>query len=354
MSVSLHPDFILDLASTSLIGSRAKLQDIPKVEQLIIGRIRNYVIENFVWPKVRTFNLPKVGGKKKKAATAQTPSAGDTTNVEDSAFEKINANGQVIRGDDSTSLLQSPSSGSALEEEEEDDDFDEEDIDYVEEEDDVFEPGRPPLHVHTIVTPETSRSRPKPSPLGQTAFSEAQSSALRGRQTSAQRRRRPRRASSLSSTTTASDLLATSSRRTSASSSTPGEPLLSPTSFTARSDTGLSAGEQRFVGHPTPLQSPQLGMDLRHGPTKRYSIQSYFPPPSSSLHSGQTSPFPAMTSAYNNALSRTSSVSSLPSLPTILSPRAENPSQKLADLLGSSGSTWETARRAEAQRRHQP
>lgn len=60
MSASLHPDFILELASTSLIGSRAKLQDIPKVEQLIIGRIRGWVIENLVWPRVRTFRLPSV------------------------------------------------------------------------------------------------------------------------------------------------------------------------------------------------------------------------------------------------------------------------------------------------------
>lgn len=60
MSASIHPDFILELASTSLIGSRAKLQDIPKVEQLIIGRIRGWVIENLVWPRVRTFKLPSV------------------------------------------------------------------------------------------------------------------------------------------------------------------------------------------------------------------------------------------------------------------------------------------------------
>ena len=60
LSASLHPDFILELASTSLIGSRAKLQDIPKVEQLIVGRIRSWVIENLVWPRVRTVRLPSV------------------------------------------------------------------------------------------------------------------------------------------------------------------------------------------------------------------------------------------------------------------------------------------------------
>jgi len=234
MSVSLHPDFVLDLASTSLIGSRAKLQDIPKVEQLIIGRIRNYVIENFVWPKVRTFNLPKVGGKKKSAAEQ------DNGDVKDTFPERLDMEGDAMRDGDSASiLLQSPSSGSALEEgEEEDDDFDEDDLDYVDE-DDVFESERSPLHVYTAVTPETSRSRPRPSPLSQAYDTTAHSSAIKANRDSEQRRRRPRRASSLSSATNASDLLAAPSRRTSASSSTPAEPLLSPTSLSTRSVTSM-------------------------------------------------------------------------------------------------------------------
>ncbi|RSH94395.1 ERMES complex subunit mmm1 [Saitozyma podzolica] len=36
----LLPDFHLNLKTTSLLGSRAKLQDIPKLEQLIVSRIR--------------------------------------------------------------------------------------------------------------------------------------------------------------------------------------------------------------------------------------------------------------------------------------------------------------------------
>ena len=66
LSLSLHPDFILELASTSLIGSRAKLQDIPKVEQLVVGRVRAWVIENLVWPKVRTVKLPSMASRKKE------------------------------------------------------------------------------------------------------------------------------------------------------------------------------------------------------------------------------------------------------------------------------------------------
>ncbi|KAL8278167.1 hypothetical protein RQP46_009340 [Phenoliferia psychrophenolica] len=50
LNVSLHPDFTLDLSTTSLLGSRAKLQDVPKVEQLILARIRGWIQDRVVWP----------------------------------------------------------------------------------------------------------------------------------------------------------------------------------------------------------------------------------------------------------------------------------------------------------------
>lgn len=56
--LSMHPDFTLDLSATSLIGSRAKLQDIPKVEQLIVGRLRSFVVEKLVYPKRIPLKLP--------------------------------------------------------------------------------------------------------------------------------------------------------------------------------------------------------------------------------------------------------------------------------------------------------
>lgn len=61
--LSLDPDFTLSMSTTSLLGSRAKLQDIPKVEQLILGRLRAWMVDNFVWPKVRVLKLPGVGSK---------------------------------------------------------------------------------------------------------------------------------------------------------------------------------------------------------------------------------------------------------------------------------------------------
>lgn len=61
--LSLDPDFTLCMSTTSLLGARAKLEDIPKVEQLILGRLRGWIVDNLVWPKVRVLKLPGVGSK---------------------------------------------------------------------------------------------------------------------------------------------------------------------------------------------------------------------------------------------------------------------------------------------------
>ncbi|KAH9825099.1 hypothetical protein DFH28DRAFT_1016521 [Melampsora americana] len=61
--LSLDPDFTLCMSTTSLLGARAKLEDIPKVEQLILGRLRGWIVDNLVWPKVRVMKLPGVGSK---------------------------------------------------------------------------------------------------------------------------------------------------------------------------------------------------------------------------------------------------------------------------------------------------
>lgn len=60
LHLSLHPDFTLDLSTTSLLGSRAKLQDIPKVEQLILSRIRAWIQDRVVWPGRVEIGLPGV------------------------------------------------------------------------------------------------------------------------------------------------------------------------------------------------------------------------------------------------------------------------------------------------------
>ncbi|KDN42635.1 hypothetical protein K437DRAFT_257820 [Tilletiaria anomala UBC 951] len=57
---SLHPDFTLDATASSLLGSRAKLQDVPKIEQLLVGRLRAWVHDRFVWPRFWSLSLPNL------------------------------------------------------------------------------------------------------------------------------------------------------------------------------------------------------------------------------------------------------------------------------------------------------
>ncbi|WVQ62986.1 uncharacterized protein L199_001135 [Kwoniella botswanensis] len=58
--VSLLPDFHLNLKTTSLLGSRAKLQDIPKLEQLILSRLRSVIQDRFVYPAHISLALPRI------------------------------------------------------------------------------------------------------------------------------------------------------------------------------------------------------------------------------------------------------------------------------------------------------
>ncbi len=75
---SLHPDFALDATASSLLGSRAKLQDVPKIEQLLVGRLRAWVHERFVWPRFWCLTLPNLVPSPAAAAAAGGPTATST------------------------------------------------------------------------------------------------------------------------------------------------------------------------------------------------------------------------------------------------------------------------------------
>lgn len=57
-ALSLHPDFTLSLTQSSLMGSRAKLSDVPKVHQIIEDRIKAAILAK---AKAYRFALPKFG-----------------------------------------------------------------------------------------------------------------------------------------------------------------------------------------------------------------------------------------------------------------------------------------------------
>ncbi|KAI0824269.1 maintenance of mitochondrial morphology protein 1 [Trametes gibbosa] len=44
-----HSDFVVDIKTTSLMGSRAKLEDVPKLHELIVHQIRKVIMEKGQW-----------------------------------------------------------------------------------------------------------------------------------------------------------------------------------------------------------------------------------------------------------------------------------------------------------------
>jgi len=75
LRLSLHPDFELALSTTSLLGSRAKLQDLPKIEQLVASRLRQALVDRVVWPCFWAVGLPGLGRGVSKGAGAAAPEA---------------------------------------------------------------------------------------------------------------------------------------------------------------------------------------------------------------------------------------------------------------------------------------
>ncbi|KAH8689641.1 hypothetical protein BGW36DRAFT_391261 [Talaromyces proteolyticus] len=58
LAFSFLPDYRLDLSVRSLIGSRSRLQDVPKVAQLVEARIHAWFEERVVEPRVQVVGLP--------------------------------------------------------------------------------------------------------------------------------------------------------------------------------------------------------------------------------------------------------------------------------------------------------
>lgn len=58
LAFSFLPDYRLDLGVRSLIGSRSRLQDVPKIAQLVEARVQAWFEERVVEPRVQVVGLP--------------------------------------------------------------------------------------------------------------------------------------------------------------------------------------------------------------------------------------------------------------------------------------------------------
>ena len=65
LAFSFLPDYRLDLSVRSLVGSRSRLQDIPKIAQLVENRLHAWIDERCVEPRVQQVVLPSLWPRKK-------------------------------------------------------------------------------------------------------------------------------------------------------------------------------------------------------------------------------------------------------------------------------------------------
>jgi maintenance of morphology protein 1 len=65
--ISVLPDFILEFNVQSLIGSRSKLEDIPKITHIIVSKLRNAFCEKFVYPNFKKIKIPDLWSANKNS-----------------------------------------------------------------------------------------------------------------------------------------------------------------------------------------------------------------------------------------------------------------------------------------------
>lgn len=106
ITVSFAPNFSMEFRVNSLIGARSKLQDVPKLGQIIENTIRKRFTDKCVRPNYQKIRLPQVWqSQDRTAATTATASAHLATTVSAAAGT---ATGMNNLSEDQSETLQSP------------------------------------------------------------------------------------------------------------------------------------------------------------------------------------------------------------------------------------------------------
>lgn len=109
VAFSFLPDYRLDLSVRSLIGSRSRLQDVPKVAQLVEARVHAWFEERVVEPRVQVVGLPdlwprmgrtgvRTGEDSDAGSTAPPRSAGSEAGPGPYSFDTREPDGLRFRG----------------------------------------------------------------------------------------------------------------------------------------------------------------------------------------------------------------------------------------------------------------
>jgi len=84
LAFSFLPDYRLDISVRSLVGSRARLQDVPKIAQIVEARIHQWFDERCVEPRVQQIILPNLWPRKKNTRGGEEDEDEDETAIDDS------------------------------------------------------------------------------------------------------------------------------------------------------------------------------------------------------------------------------------------------------------------------------
>jgi maintenance of morphology protein 1 len=101
LTFQLEQDFGLELQIRSLIGSRSKLQDIPKIAQLVESRLRQWLCERVVEPRYQRVDVPSFWPSKARTSGSkdggvQPESTSNDTGNSDVATEVVDRASQII------------------------------------------------------------------------------------------------------------------------------------------------------------------------------------------------------------------------------------------------------------------
>lgn len=95
LTFTFAPDFSFDLSVRSLVGARSRLQDIPKISQLVESRVRLWFEERCVQPRYQRVVLPNFWPSRAKEGSQAQDNMGeprpddDEFAVEDSESEEM-------------------------------------------------------------------------------------------------------------------------------------------------------------------------------------------------------------------------------------------------------------------------
>ncbi|KAF6010212.1 hypothetical protein HII12_002918 [Brettanomyces bruxellensis] len=70
---SFAPDFRLEFDIKSLIGSKAKLEDMPRIRSIIENALRKWLIDRYIQPRFHLIRIPGIWSSQKKKKSEATP-----------------------------------------------------------------------------------------------------------------------------------------------------------------------------------------------------------------------------------------------------------------------------------------